>query len=76
MAAFVIAVAVPLPPNVPFGGDVFPHLAAAVQTLAASGMQQWVNYAKGGPLPDGSRIGSRTAAYANGIELEQTGPFA
>lgn len=54
----------------------FPHLAYAVERLVAAAHEQWVDYAHGAPLPDGSTINNRTGEYARSILSRKTGNFS
>lgn len=54
---------------------VLPNQARAIARLAAAAHRQWVAYASGAPLPDGSTIRRWSGTYARSIKLEATGPL-
>lgn len=62
-------------PPLPSGKLLFPHLAYAVEQVAAAAHAKWIGYAQGAPLPDGKPIKARSGAYLKSIKIEQTGPL-
>jgi hypothetical protein len=65
-----------LPLSASVDENSFPHLAYAVQRVAKEVQAQWVLYASGAPMPNGSVIHNRTGEYQRSIEYRQTGPFS
>ena len=65
-----------IPDGVPITAEMLPSLSFAVRELAESAHAQWVSYAMGAPLPNGSVIHNRSGEYARSILLHQTGPFS
>ncbi|HWY23760.1 MAG TPA: hypothetical protein VNX47_02510 [Nevskia sp.] len=79
MAYYAIKVELPFGITLPAGGAVsitFPNLAEAVRQLAEFGQAQWLDYARGAPLPDGRSIPSLAGGngeYLRSIVLSQQG---
>jgi hypothetical protein len=78
MSKYVIAVHLDVltPTDFGKGKAAFPHLAHAVQRVAESAQGRWVDFARGEPLPDGRKIGTRTGAYARSIKMMPEGEFS
>lgn len=65
-----------LPNGIPLAESVLPRVAYALERLAVLGETQWIEYAKGRPLPNGGRITPRSGAYLNAIRRTSDGPFS
>jgi hypothetical protein len=78
MAIFSISVELGnlVPSGASFSARAFPTLAYAVQRIAQLAHANWVAYAHGAPLPDGSVIQNRTGEYVRSILLRQTGDLS
>lgn len=74
-ARFVIAVQLAEPVGIGFTRKDLPNLAQAIQAITAAARAQWMAYAGGAPLPDGTTIGTRSGRYLKSIQQRDLGDF-